>query len=160
MYAWAILMAKYGIKVAEENRDISSGEILRLDSEKKQFKYKKIIDIKFPIPALPVGTSWSKDIKFYFNEDQSTIGFVPAYEYYIQAFNGDWSIPNIPSPQSYEESIHQSPFYIVLEFVTDKFFNISLYIQNDNTGFNYTYNYPAYTATIRLIITFDDLATL
>lgn len=35
MYAWAILMAKYGIKVAEENRDISSGEILRLDSEKK-----------------------------------------------------------------------------------------------------------------------------
>lgn len=70
MYAWAILMAKYGIKVAEENRDISSGEILRLDTEKKQFKYKKIIDIKFPIPALPVGTSWSKDIKFYFNEDQ------------------------------------------------------------------------------------------
>jgi hypothetical protein len=153
-------MSRQGIIVAEEGDTISSDRIKRLDSTKKQFKYRKIYDIKFPIPALPVGTSWNKTIKVYFNEDQSSIGFIPAYEFYVQAYNSNWAIPIIASPQAYEGSDPNFPFYKSNEFVTDTYFNIRLFINNMVAGAAPTFNYPAYEATIRVIITYDNLLAL
>lgn len=156
-------MSKYGIIVAEEADDIGSPNIKRLDSTKKQFKYRKIIDFKFPMPAIAVGTDYSKtNMKLYFFDDQRSLGFIPAYEYYVQAWNGNWAIPVIASPQAYEASNPNFPFFKSAEYVTDKYMNISLFVRNQNLNPPYTptMNYPAYEATLRLIITYDNLATL
>lgn len=153
-------MSRYGIIVSEENDSISSSKIKRLDSTKKQFKYRKIYDIKFPVPAIAIGTDWNKTIKVYFEENKKSIGFIPAYEFYVKAYNGNWAIPIIASPQSYEGSDPNFPFYKSNEFVTDSYFNINLIINNQAIGAAPTFNYPAYVATVRVIITYDDLLKL
>jgi hypothetical protein len=160
MCAWVTSMSRYGIIVAEDGDDVFSDKIKRLDSGKKQFKYRKIIDFKFPVPAIALNTNWNKTIQAYFFEDQRSLGFIPAYEYYVQAFNGNWGIPIIASPQSYEGSIPEFPFFKTAEWVTDKYFNIRLFINNQTNPIVPSTAYPAYEATLRLIITFDNLATL
>lgn len=161
MYAWVVLMPRRnGIIIAEEGGTIGSSEIKRVDSQKKQFKYRKIIDYKFPFAAVAINSTASKTLQLYFNEDQSSLGFIPAYEFFVLAYNGNWGIPVIQSPAAYEGSIPDYPFFKGNEYVTDKFFNISLYINNLTAGPNPTYAYPAYEATLRLIITYDNLATL
>lgn len=152
-------MANPGIRVAEENDDVNGGNILRLDSGKKQFKYRRIIDYKFAMPAVALNTQYSKTLNLDFNTDGSSIGFIPAYEYYVQSFSGYWGIPVVASQGTYEASLPDFPFFKEEEYVTDKKFHVVLSI-NNLTPATPNYAYPAYTATLRLVLLHDNLEAI
>ena len=148
---------KIGLRIATKGDSVTSRREMLLDTSKKQLKYRKIINAKIFIPSLPIGTSWKKVIRIYFNEDRSALPFAPAYDYRVETgYNGRWSKPKLLPRQGYEPSLYDFPFYYRNELVTDDYFEVELTIANVNSGPFVGLLYPPQVATLRLYVMFDE----
>lgn len=151
---------RFGIKVAGDKDRVSGNRIMRLDSEKKQLKYRKTIDLVVSVAALPANTSWDKTIEYYFNDDHAPLPFMPMYDYRVKGYNGRWGKPSYPGFQSYVPSKVDYPYFRRDQDITREAFKLRLVINNSNTFGDPVYDYPEHRVIVRLFLMYDELETV
>lgn len=154
-------MAKlFGLKVASEKDEATKAREPRIDTTHKQFKYRKVINLVIAVPALPVGTSWSKDVVFNFSDIGLKFSASPAYDYRLKGHNGRWAKPKYGYSQAYLGSEFVFPYYKLNETISREKFAIQLRIfnANPNPATINSYDYPAHNIIIRLYLMYDEMA--